>query len=145
MDKQDKAKLTLVMNFSLKLGNLDSSITKEIKALAAYGPGELTDSTINSMEQKVLDTAQINPAFIDFFNGLADSMTFLDYEFLKRMIVVETAQLMTPDQIRAYLQDAPKFANDGNEFRFYHALVNRAIATRDSGLIKEAIDHIQSL
>src|SRR2546428_6872129 len=120
METHQKNKLSIIMNFVLKMDMQDPTINEEIQTI--NDTITLTEPDVEISEEAIHRAlATEKKAFVMTY---IDQMAFVDREYFKGMVLLrELNNSRTVEQVRDFLyKKHPAFKSKRNEFDYYNTL-----------------------
>lgn len=148
MTIQEQQFLIATMNLSIKLKTNDTTVMDDIAVINASAL--LTDNAklniSNIIEDECNEVTTLNK---DLLKKVINSLEFLDqayfFELIEFTIVDKLDKKACEEYLNIVLSRQFTFKDPRRLYFFFTRLVNMCIVTRNSDLIKKAIDKIQSI
>jgi len=144
---EDKTLLETTLSFAKKLLDANSTITQEINALNGLTLSDVDKAQLDDILRNGLDN--VPAAKIPFLTSVVNGLEFVDKGYFNALLglsgVNNNDTSAMKQTIATALSETYAFESNSHAFYYYKRLSMLAIATRDSAIIQDVIEKVQSL
>lgn len=134
-----------VMTLTMKINNLDSTITEEISILSGESIDADVRAALDSLEENLIQKISKDPASISFIRDHFSNSSILDADYVVDSAYIHGLNGIEKDVFIQVLSSNKTFSSIEKTYKYYYSLSNAAIASADNEIIEMTINKLSAI